>query len=127
MALTVIPDTEVSPSRRVTAPEFLVMHGALQIGRICKRHGSAAPDCQWIWAITGAHDGPDAMRRSGMTATHEEAVIALKENWRRWLAWANLSEGETSADGIHNEPEIDSVERLATVIADSIRTSDSER
>src|SRR3984885_9713588 len=30
-------------------------------------------DRKWIWAITGARDGPDARRRSGMTPTHEEA------------------------------------------------------
>jgi hypothetical protein len=127
MTLTVVPDTEISPSRRVMAPEFLVMHGALRVGRICKRDGAPAPGCQWIWAITGAYDGPDAMRRSGLTATHEEAVTALKDNWRRWLAWASLSEAEAPTNESPNEPEADSVERLASAIADSIHASNSER
>jgi hypothetical protein len=67
------------------------------------------------------------MRSSGVTATHQEAVTALKENWRRWLAWANLSESRASTNDIRNEPESDSVERLASAIADSIHTSESER
>jgi len=103
------------------------MHGELPVGRICKRDGAPAPACRWIWAITGAYDGLDAMRRSGMTATHEEAVTALRENWRQWLAWANLSESGASTNDIRNEPEADSVERLASAIADSIHTSESER
>jgi hypothetical protein len=96
MSLILKPNTEVSPSRRITAPDFLVMHGGLKIGRICKREAAINPAMQWIWAITGVTEGPERMARSGMAATHNEAVAALNDSWQRWLAWAELSEHETA-------------------------------
>jgi len=95
MALIQKPNVEVSPAARVTAPDFLVFHGALKVGRIYKREAAINPATQWAWAVTGVYDGPELMARSGLTATHEEAMAALKDSWQRWLAWAKLSEPES--------------------------------
>jgi hypothetical protein len=95
MALVLKPNLEVSPTARVTAPDFLAMHGELKVGRIYKREAAINPATQWVWAITGVYDGPELMARSGLTATHEEAMAALNDSWQRWLAWAELSEPES--------------------------------
>jgi hypothetical protein len=95
MVLILNPNLEVSPAARVTAPDFLVLHGKLKVGRIYKREAAINPATQWVWAITGVYDGPELMARSGLTATHEEAMAALKDSWQRWLAWAQLSEPES--------------------------------
>jgi hypothetical protein len=92
MALILAPNTEVPAADRVTAPDLLVMHKQLRVGRIRRREAAINRASQWIWAITGVRDGPEAMRLSGTAATIEEAQAALQENWERWLAWAGLSE-----------------------------------
>jgi hypothetical protein len=92
MTLVLKPNLEVSPAARVTAPDFIILHGELKVGRIYKREAAINPAAQWVWAITGVYDGPKPMVRSGLTATHEEAMAALKDSWQRWLAWAELSE-----------------------------------
>lgn len=98
MGLILTPNTEVSPALRITAPDVLVMHGRLRVGRIHKRESAFNPAFQCVWEITGVFDGPDGMHRSGMTATIEEAQASLKENWERWLSWANLSEAGTTVE-----------------------------
>jgi len=66
------------------------MSGGLRVGSIYKREFPKTPEMHWFWALDGVHGGPDAMRISGMTATLDQAKAELKENWAKWMAWANL-------------------------------------
>jgi len=75
MDLTLNPNTEVSAGPGITAFDFNVMHGQLRVGRI-RREAALKSDTQWIWVVS-VYDGPEAMRRSGMAATIEEAQAAL--------------------------------------------------
>jgi hypothetical protein len=98
MTLVLKPNLDVSPAARVTAPDFIVAHGELKVGRIYKREAAINPATQWVWAITGVYDGPELMARSGITATHDEAMAALKDSWHRWLAWAKLLEPDSEVE-----------------------------
>jgi hypothetical protein len=91
MDLTLKPNPSVPPSRRITAPDFIVMHGGLIVGRICKREAAINPASEWIWVITAAIGAPNSVRQSGSTATHDEARVALKDSWEECLAWARSS------------------------------------
>ena len=73
MDLTLKPNPNVPPSRRITAPDFIVMQGRLVVGRICKREGAINPASEWIWVITAVTGAPNSVRQSGSTATHDEA------------------------------------------------------
>jgi hypothetical protein len=89
MPLTFIPNPDSEPAQRHT--DQLVMCGKLPVGRIYKRE--PASGVQWLWTINGVQRaGPDVMRVSGMTASLDQARAELKENWEKWLAWANLQE-----------------------------------
>jgi hypothetical protein len=49
-------------------------------------------DLQWFWAITGIFGTPADMRMDGHAPTLESAQIGLGDTWRKWLAWAKLTE-----------------------------------
>ena len=70
--------------------EFRVMHGELQIGSIKKMRFMSAE--RWLWTLSNVLIGAPGIRFSGATTTCEEAGTALRENWDRWLDWAELSE-----------------------------------
>jgi hypothetical protein len=98
MALIVKPHPNVLPSHQITAPDFIVMHGGLVVGRICKREVAISPACHWIWAITAPIGAPNSVRQSGSTATHDEAKAALKDSWQQCLAWARSSGRELEVE-----------------------------
>ena len=89
MPLTLRPNI-TSASRHF---DHLVMSGELCVGRIYKRELANSPETQWLWAINGVQPaGSDVMRLAGMSTSLDEAQAQLTENWRKWLAWANLQE-----------------------------------
>jgi hypothetical protein len=94
--LIVTPNTEASGAPAITATEFNVMHGPFRVGRV-RQDGGLGPASQWIWALTGVLDGPNAMRRAGVAATIEEARASLKDSWEQWLVWAGFSQREPLA------------------------------
>lgn len=73
-------------------PDYLVLHGALQVGRICKREVSLGLEAQWLWAINGSMDASREKHRSVTAETLEQAKADLTENWNRCLRWAKLAE-----------------------------------
>jgi predicted RNase H-like HicB family nuclease len=96
MDLMVIPNTDASGMPGMPPFDLNVMHGRLRVGRI-RRESALSPPSQWIWVVS-VYDGPEAMHRSGMAATVEEAQAALKDNWQQWLVWAGLIEREVATD-----------------------------
>jgi hypothetical protein len=92
MPLALIQNAEATRGPQQEYTDYRVMSGQLQIGRIYQRETAVRPEMRWLWAINGVIAGKDVMRHAGMTATFEEAQAELNENWRKWLAWANLQE-----------------------------------
>jgi hypothetical protein len=74
-----------------------VMHGDLEVGQIYRRKAALRPESQWLWALNGVPDGPHGLAVTGLAATLDEAMAALKERWGKWLASADLSE---AGDGL---------------------------
>jgi hypothetical protein len=73
-----------------------VLSGELHVGRIYKRDSADRANSQWLWAIKGVQRAaPDVMRVAGIAAALDEAKAELQENWKKWLAWANLWEDLT--------------------------------
>jgi hypothetical protein len=72
---------------------YTVFSGEFAVGQIHEERGAPA-DLRWFWAITGVFGTPADMRMDGHTPTLESAEIELAETWRRWLAWAKLTEIE---------------------------------
>jgi hypothetical protein len=66
----------------------------LQRGHWATARG-APPDLQWFWAITGIFGTTPDMRMDGHAPTLESTKAQLGENWRKWLAWAKLTEIES--------------------------------
>lgn len=75
-----------------SADDYLVLHGQLQVGRIYKRKVSLQPGSAWLWALNGVPEDPCELVITGLAASLDEAMAALKERWARWLASAELSE-----------------------------------
>jgi hypothetical protein len=94
MPLTLRPTGLDKPAAHRKLPDYVVMSGEFVVGRIYEVHGAVMPDGRWLWAINGVHAGPAVMRKTGMTATFDQAKTALKANWDRWLAWAKLAHTE---------------------------------
>jgi hypothetical protein len=72
--------------------DYLLMHGRLPVGRICRRHSAFRADANWLWTLNGVIGGPDTLCRAGTSASPETAEAQVNENWSRWLQWAKLSE-----------------------------------
>jgi hypothetical protein len=75
--------------------DYYVLHGEFQVGQIYKRKATIRPETQWLWAINGVSAAPDGLALTGLAATLDEAMAALKESWSKWLASAELSESTT--------------------------------
>jgi hypothetical protein len=91
MPLALHPNPASAPARRKT--DHLVMNGQLEVGRIYKRDTPDKSDSQWLWAINGVpRAAPGVMRVAGIAPSFEQAKAELKDNWEKWLAWANLQE-----------------------------------
>jgi hypothetical protein len=50
------------------------------------------PEARWYWTIYGVHAGPGVMKLQGRAPSLEDAKAALRVNWNKWLAWAQLAE-----------------------------------
>jgi hypothetical protein len=74
------------------ADDYHVLQGELQVGQIYKRKAALRPETQWLWALNGVPQGPNGLALTGLAATLDEAMAALKERWAKWLASAELSE-----------------------------------
>ena len=74
------------------ADDYDVRSGGLSVGRIYSDRTSTQPHLSWFWAINGVHAGPSVMQLTGRAPSLEEAKVALRANWDRWLAWAKLAE-----------------------------------
>ena len=72
--------------------DYHVMHGELQVGQIYKRKAALRAEAQWLWALNGVPTASDAPALTGLVATLDEAMAALKERWSEWLASSELTE-----------------------------------
>jgi hypothetical protein len=65
--------------------------GEATVGVIHRAHG--APSAFWLWSITHFHVHPMQLGPGhGSADTLEEAMRQFAKRWRRWLAWAELTE-----------------------------------
>jgi hypothetical protein len=99
------------------------MHGQLRVGRI-RREAALKSDTQWI-CVVSVYDGPEAMRRSGMAATIEEAQAALEVSWQQWLAWAGLSTALQESPSVAADLEDD--DPLAAALREAYRRREAGR
>ena len=74
------------------ADNYYVLHGELQVGQIYKRKAAIRPEAQWLWALNGMPEGPHGLALTGLAATLDEAMAALKDRWSKQLEWADPSE-----------------------------------
>jgi hypothetical protein len=72
--------------------DYHVMHGELTVGQIYKRKAALRAEAQWLWALNGVPIASDAPALTGLAATLDEAMAALKERWSKWLASSELTE-----------------------------------
>jgi hypothetical protein len=118
MDLTLKPNPSVPPSRRITAPDFIVMHGGFVVGRICKREAAIDPASEWIWVITAVTGAPNSVRQSGSTATYEEALAALKGGWEECLPWARSS-GRDPGAVLSDAQDVQDDDPLAALVSEA--------
>jgi hypothetical protein len=75
-----------------SADDYQVLHGQLLVGRIYKRKVTLIPGSEWMWALNGVPEGPCGLAITGLAASLDEAMAALKGRWAEWLAAAELTE-----------------------------------
>jgi hypothetical protein len=75
-----------------SADDYNVLHGELQVGQIYKRKAALRPESQWLWALNGVPAGSDTQSLTGLAATLDDSMVALKATWSKWLASAELLE-----------------------------------
>jgi hypothetical protein len=92
MGLTLRP-TGIGSAADKGCTDYTLFSGEFAVGRIYEERGAPA-DLKWFWAITGIFGTPADMRMDGHAPTLESAKARLDENWRKWLAWAKLTEVE---------------------------------
>jgi hypothetical protein len=80
--------TGLSPPVYENQPDYIVLSGGWEIGRIYEEIGSP-PEYKWFWAL--ALNGPIGTRADRVTSL-EEAKAQLQAAWERWKAWAELEE-----------------------------------
>jgi hypothetical protein len=84
----------LEPNTNDSADDYDVLHGKLHIGRIYKRKAALRPDTQWLWALNGVPSCGNDFAITGLSASLEEAMTALKERWVNWLKSAGLTEAD---------------------------------
>jgi hypothetical protein len=109
----------LQPSGNGSPDEHNVMQGGWHVGRIYKRQGALRPETQWLWFISAR--GPDGLRLTGMSGSLDEALAALKENWTKVLAWAELTAAETDAGKVRT-PRV-----LSVVISESAPLASTQK
>lgn len=98
----------LQPNESGVPDDHHVMQGGWRVGRIYKRQDALRPETQWLWFISGVSRGPGGLRLTGMSATLDEALAALKDSWDKLLVWAQLTATETDA-GMVRSPRVLSV------------------
>ena len=61
------------------------------MGRIYEERGSPE-HLRWFWSILGILAKPPDVRTDSRAPTLEAAKADFKASWRKWLAWAKLSD-----------------------------------
>jgi hypothetical protein len=74
--------------------DYRVLHGELEVGQIYRRKAALRPETQWLWALDGVPEGPVGLSATGLAATLDEAIAALKERWGKWLVSVGLTESD---------------------------------
>jgi hypothetical protein len=92
MGLTLRPTSLGAPAD-TDRSDYTLFSGEFAVGLIYEECGAPA-DLRWFWAITGIFGAPASMRMDGHAPTLAAAQAQLGENWRKWLAWAKLTEIE---------------------------------
>lgn len=70
---------------------YVALSGEMIVGTIYKTSGGAQGE-GWGWWINGVHFSPSIAAARGFTPSLEEAKTELATNWRKWLAFAGLTE-----------------------------------
>jgi hypothetical protein len=82
----------LDPNADASANDYQVLHGQLRVGRIYKRKVTLISGSEWMWALNGVPEGPRGLAITGLAASLDEAMAALKDRWAEWLAAAELTE-----------------------------------
>jgi hypothetical protein len=91
MGLTLRPTGLGSPVDK-DRRDYTVFSGEFAVGRIYEERGAPGPP---MVLSDHRHLGtPPGMRMDGHAPTLESTKAQLGENWRKWLAWAKLTETE---------------------------------
>jgi hypothetical protein len=90
MTLTVRPTGFASPMDK-GRQDYTVYSGECPMGRIYEARGTPE-HMRWFWSIFGVLNKPPHVRTDGHAPTLDAAKEELAESWRKWLAWAELSE-----------------------------------
>ena len=102
MPLMLQPHPDGSPS------DQRAVHGGFEVGSIKKMTVRSSGE-KWVWSLNSLLFGAAGVRTSGVAATIEEAKIAIKENWDRWLKWAEPSEEGAAPGGTQGSARVLSV------------------
>jgi hypothetical protein len=87
----------VLKARAEMADDYHVMSGELEVGQIYKRRAALRAEAQWLWALNGVPTTSDAPALTGLAATLDDAMAALKERWSKWLASSKLTEKDSGS------------------------------
>jgi hypothetical protein len=82
----------LKPNANGAADDYRVLHGELEVGQIYKRNVALRPETQWLWALNGVPECPNGMALTGLAASLDEAMAALKVRWSKWLVSVGLTE-----------------------------------
>ena len=74
--------------------DYRVLHGELEVGQIYRRKAALRPETQWLWALNGVPEDPHGLAVTGLAATLDEAIAALKVRWSKWLVSVGLTESD---------------------------------
>jgi hypothetical protein len=71
--------------------EVYAYSGGLMVARIMYAPSTSYDqERPWTWRLSGIHAGPDVLEIAGAATSLEDAKKAVYENFKKWLAWAEL-------------------------------------
>ncbi len=91
MALILRKLRDLHPETFSDPNDYSVLSGHFTVGRITAMVGGPQ-DGRWRWSINGIFAAPGVMAVNGIADTLDAAKTELAANWRKWLAWAGLTE-----------------------------------
>jgi hypothetical protein len=89
MPLTMRPTALASPVDK-DRQDFTVYSGEWAMGRIYEERGPE--HMHWFWSLHGVLGKPPHVHMNDHAPTLEVAKAQFESAWKRWLAWATLSE-----------------------------------